>query len=143
VSHSLFACDLFCARSRGLIYISNANPACSCVYICKFQFRPIHPPLGDYQQRRTLGSRVDAPQKPNCRSPEQGLKRQGLQRHLPSRLSVRTELRDGNTLTCGWTVTLKWFCSRVSSARGSPLLNLSQREAEGEGSHAARQETGS
>jgi hypothetical protein len=24
--------------------ISNANPACSCVYICKFQFRPIHPP---------------------------------------------------------------------------------------------------
>jgi hypothetical protein len=35
---------LFCALSRGLIYISNANPACSCVYICKFQFRPIHPP---------------------------------------------------------------------------------------------------
>jgi hypothetical protein len=26
------------------------TPACSCVYICKFQFRPIHPPLGDYQQ---------------------------------------------------------------------------------------------
>jgi hypothetical protein len=49
VSHSLFACDLFCALSRGLIYISNANPACSCVYICKFQFRPIHPPLGDFQ----------------------------------------------------------------------------------------------
>jgi hypothetical protein len=50
VSHtSLFACDLFCALSRGLIYISNANPACSCVYIYKFQFRPIHPPLGDYQ----------------------------------------------------------------------------------------------
>jgi hypothetical protein len=44
------ACDLFCALSRGLVYISNANPACSCVYICKFQFRPIHPPpLGDYQ----------------------------------------------------------------------------------------------
>jgi hypothetical protein len=40
-------------------------------------------------------------------------------------------------------VTLKWFCSRVPSARGSPLFNLSQREAEGEGSHAARQETGS
>jgi hypothetical protein len=35
--------------SRGLVFISNANPACSCVYICKFQFRPIHPPLGDYQ----------------------------------------------------------------------------------------------
>jgi hypothetical protein len=30
--------------SLGLILISNANPACSCVYICKFQFRPIHPP---------------------------------------------------------------------------------------------------
>jgi hypothetical protein len=44
VSHSSFACDLFCALSRGLVYISNANPACSCVYICKFQFRPIHPP---------------------------------------------------------------------------------------------------
>jgi hypothetical protein len=50
---------------------------------------------------------------------------------------VRAESRDGNTLTCGWVVTLKWFCSRVPSARGSPLLNLSRREAEGEGSHAA------
>jgi hypothetical protein len=44
--------------------------------------------------------------------------------------------------TCGWAVTLKWLCSRVPSARGSPLLNLSQRGAEGEGSHATRQETG-
>jgi hypothetical protein len=44
VSHSLFARDLFCTLSSGLIFISNANPACSCVYICKFQFRPIHPP---------------------------------------------------------------------------------------------------
>jgi hypothetical protein len=35
--------------SRELVYISNTNPACSCVYICKFQFRPIHPPLGDFQ----------------------------------------------------------------------------------------------
>jgi hypothetical protein len=57
--------------------------------------------------KTTLGSRVDAPQKPNCRSSEQGLERQGLRRHLPSRLSVRAELRDGNTLTCGWTVTLE------------------------------------
>jgi hypothetical protein len=89
-----------------------------------------------------LGSRKDAPQKPNCRSPVQGLEWQGLRRHLPSRCSVRAESRDGNTLTCGWGVILKWFCSRVPSARGSPLLNLSQREAEGEGSHAARQETG-
>jgi hypothetical protein len=93
-------------------------------------------------QRRTLDSRVDAPQEPNCRSPEQGLEQQGLRRHLPSRLSVRAELRDGNTHTC--TGLWFWrFCSSVPSARGSPLLNLSQREAEGEGSHAARQGTGS
>jgi hypothetical protein len=45
VSHSSFACDLFLRPlSRGLIFIPNANPTCSCVYICKFQFRPIHPP---------------------------------------------------------------------------------------------------
>jgi hypothetical protein len=49
VSHSSFACDLFSTLSRGLGFISNANPAYSCVYICKFQFRPIHPPLGDFQ----------------------------------------------------------------------------------------------
>jgi hypothetical protein len=30
VSHSLFAHDLFFALSLGLVYISNANPACSC-----------------------------------------------------------------------------------------------------------------
>jgi hypothetical protein len=47
------------------------------------------------------GSRVDAPQKPNCRSLVQGLERQGIQRHLPSRSSVPPELRDGNTHTCG------------------------------------------
>jgi hypothetical protein len=35
--------------SRTRFFITNANPACSCVYICKFQFRPIHPPLGDFQ----------------------------------------------------------------------------------------------
>jgi hypothetical protein len=100
-------------------------------------------PLSCRQEEDVLGNRVDAPQKPNCRSPVQGLKRQGLQRHLPSHCSVHAESRDGNTLTCGWVVTLKWFCSRVPSVRDSPILNLSQREAEGEGSHAARQETGS
>jgi hypothetical protein len=42
LAYSLGIC--FCALSLGLVYISNANPACSCVYICKFQFRPIHPP---------------------------------------------------------------------------------------------------
>jgi hypothetical protein len=31
VSRSLFSHDLFCALSLGLVYISNANPACSCV----------------------------------------------------------------------------------------------------------------
>jgi hypothetical protein len=48
---ALFIClrFVFHSLSRGLDFISNANPACSCVYICKFQFRPIHPPLGDYQ----------------------------------------------------------------------------------------------
>jgi hypothetical protein len=30
--------------SRTRFFITNANPACSCVYICKFQSRPIHPP---------------------------------------------------------------------------------------------------
>jgi hypothetical protein len=30
VSLSLFACDLFFTLSFGLVYISNANPACSC-----------------------------------------------------------------------------------------------------------------
>jgi hypothetical protein len=30
--------------SRTRFFITNANSACSCVYICKFQFRPIHPP---------------------------------------------------------------------------------------------------
>jgi hypothetical protein len=43
---TLFICLRFVLHhlSRELVYISNANPACSCVYICKFQFRPIHPP---------------------------------------------------------------------------------------------------
>jgi hypothetical protein len=40
---------VFHPLSRTHFFITNANPACSCVYICKFQFRPIHPPLGDYQ----------------------------------------------------------------------------------------------
>jgi hypothetical protein len=35
-------------------FISNANPSRSCVYICKFQFRPIHPPLGDFHLPRVL-----------------------------------------------------------------------------------------
>jgi hypothetical protein len=53
---TLFICLRFVLRplSRGLDFISNANPACSCVYICKSQFRPIHPPpLGDYHEAST------------------------------------------------------------------------------------------
>ena len=56
-------------------------------------------PLSCRQEEDVLGSRVDAPQKPNCRSPVQGLERHRLRRHLPSRFSVRAESRDGNTLT--------------------------------------------
>jgi hypothetical protein len=43
LAYSLEIC--FCALSRGLIsLLLTLTPACSCVYICKFQFRPIHPP---------------------------------------------------------------------------------------------------
>ena len=44
--------------SRGLVsLLLTLTPACSCVYICKFQFRPIHPPsrrlsVGDFLKRR-------------------------------------------------------------------------------------------
>jgi hypothetical protein len=66
---------------------------------------------------RTLSSRVDAPQKPNCRSLVQGLERQGLRRHLPSRFSVRAESRDGNTFTRLLDCVLKVF-SRVYRVTG-------------------------
>jgi hypothetical protein len=59
------------------------------------------------EEEDVLASRVDAPQKPNCRSHVQGLERHQLRRHLPSRFSVRAELQDGYTHTCGWTVILK------------------------------------
>jgi hypothetical protein len=43
---TLFIClrFVFHPLSRTCFLITNANPACSCVYICKFQFCPIHPP---------------------------------------------------------------------------------------------------
>jgi hypothetical protein len=82
-------------------------------------------PLSCHQEEDVLGSRVDAPQKPNCRSLVQGLERQGLWRHLPSRFSVRAESRDGNTLTRLLDCVLKVFFSRVPSDRGAPLFNLS------------------
>jgi hypothetical protein len=40
----IFLRFVFHPLSRTQFSISNANPTCSCVYICKFQFRPIHPP---------------------------------------------------------------------------------------------------
>jgi hypothetical protein len=40
--------------------IPNANPVCSCVYICKFQFRPIHPPS------RRLSHMCEGGQWENC-----------------------------------------------------------------------------
>jgi hypothetical protein len=49
MSHSLFACDLFSTHSLGLVYISNANRLVVVLKLCKFQIRPIHPPLGDFQ----------------------------------------------------------------------------------------------
>jgi hypothetical protein len=61
-----------------------------------------------------LGSRVDAPQKPNCRSLVQGLERQGLRRHLPTRSSVRAELRDGDSSVA----TEMWFCMRLEEEGG-------------------------
>jgi hypothetical protein len=79
-----------------------------------------------------LGSRVDAPQKPNCRSPVQGLERHRLRRHLPSHFFVRAESRDGNTLTRRLDCDSESVFSRVPSDRGALLFNLSQREAEGE-----------
>jgi hypothetical protein len=43
---TLFIClrFVFHPLSWTRFFITNANSACSCVYICKFQFRPIHPP---------------------------------------------------------------------------------------------------
>jgi hypothetical protein len=99
-------------------------------------------PLSCRQEEDVLGSRVDAPQKPNCRSPVQGLERQGLRRHLSSRFFVRAELRDGNTLTSDWTVILKVFCSCVYQVPGVVLYLTSRRgklKEKGHMRHARRQ----
>jgi hypothetical protein len=82
--------------------------------------------------RRRFGQSRRRSQKPNCRSLVQGLERQGLRRHLPSRFSMRAESRDGNTLTWRLDCDSESVFSRVPSDRGAPLFNLSQREAEGE-----------
>jgi hypothetical protein len=73
------------------------------------------------------GSRVDAPQKPDCRSHVQCLERQELWRHLPSRSSVRAKLRDGNTHTCGWIV-LMFVLLSYRRDRSSHTFNLSSLE---------------
>jgi hypothetical protein len=57
------------------------------------------------------GSRVDAPQKPNCRSLVQGLEQQGLRRHLPSPFSVRVDWGDGETFVVAGVMFL--VCSLV------------------------------
>jgi hypothetical protein len=79
-----------------------------------------------------LGSRVDAPQKPNCRSLVQGLEWQGLQRHLPSRSSVRTELRDGDSSIAAEVGF--YILSHVPKGQGSPLYLCGwTRKEEGKG----------
>jgi hypothetical protein len=87
-------------------------------------------------QRRTLGSRVgsrvDAPQKPNCRSPEQGLNRQGLRRHLPSRLSVRAEL------VCQVSEVLLYLTSRRGKLKEKGRQGIDRRTRV---LHAADEET--
>jgi hypothetical protein len=48
----LYSLAICFTPSRGLVYISNANRACSCDYFKEFQFRRIHPPpLGDYHKQ--------------------------------------------------------------------------------------------
>jgi len=66
-----------------------------------------------------LGSRIGALQKPNCQFLVQGLERQGLRRHPPSRSSVRVELRDGDS----YFATKLWsVCSLLLYQRDESLL---------------------
>ena len=60
---TLFIClrFVFHPLSRTRFHISNANPACSCVYICKFQFRPIHPPSRRLSDRTRLTTLLPLP----------------------------------------------------------------------------------
>jgi hypothetical protein len=53
----LFACDLFCALSRGLVSLLLTLTRLVVVIIfCKFQFRPIHPP--SRRLSHTLGMHI-------------------------------------------------------------------------------------
>jgi hypothetical protein len=48
---------VLCPLLRTHLLLLTLTPACSCVYICKFQFRPIHPPpLGDYHKPYLAGT---------------------------------------------------------------------------------------
>jgi hypothetical protein len=58
---------------RTRLLLLTLTPACSCVYICKFQFRPIHPPLGDYQHFRNQGCQTDKEDDPPPPLPALGL----------------------------------------------------------------------
>ena len=84
------------------------------------------PPGRRWTVAMELGSRVDAPQKPNCRSPVQGLERQRLRRHLPSRSSVRAKLRDEDSYfaTELWSVCSLLLCLWLErrGGEGTPLL---------------------
>jgi hypothetical protein len=102
---TLFIClrFVFHLLSRTHFSITNANPACSCVYICKFQFRPIHPPpLGDYHQPSTSvtgqpaageGATVDTARNGPAVMAVAGVRKQRSSRqqaHVPSWDSERT-----------------------------------------------------
>jgi hypothetical protein len=89
-------------------FISNANPACSCVYICKFQFRPIHPTLGDYhkpssrhltlctiEQDRTTSQKPDrfqnTPSKPSTSRTKDAMYQPGYRQH-PGPVIIEQEI---------------------------------------------------
>ena len=88
----------------GSDFITNANPGFSCVYICKFQFRPIHPPpLGDYQDWRVAGGRRSPPSQTRGRRPThpplgrwgRRFARQPTKRGLPLGLGCPASSSDG------------------------------------------------
>jgi hypothetical protein len=79
-----------------------------------------------------MGSHVDAPQKPNYRSPVQGLEWQGIWMHLPSCSSVCADLWDRNTHTCGQIVLLFVILSYIRDRSSCPF-NLSSQEGKGKG----------
>ena len=137
VSHtSLFAYDLFCALSRGLVYISNANPACSCVCICKFQFRPIHPPsrrlsrccrvVGGFLVNGGRSAREGRTVRAWCRLSRRFLvkagrsARRGRTVRAWCRLSRRFLVKDGRSARRGRTV--RAWC-RLSSLAGRAICH--------------------